>query len=64
MSQMVKGTTGNPTETADCAHGSSWTLNQELGSLHGAYLGPLHVFESCVAWSVGKTPNSEIRTCL
>ena len=34
-------------------YGGSPTLDQQLGSLHRTHLGPLHVCDSCVAWSVG-----------
>lgn len=47
---------GEPTETADLNHGSSWTLDRQLGSLHGTDLGLLHMCDSCVACAVCGAP--------
>ena len=51
---------GEPTETADL---SSWELmdSEPTGSLHETDLGPLHVFDSCVSWSLCKAPSNENR---
>lgn len=54
----VKFMMEKPTEMADCANGRSQTLDQQLGSLHGTSLGPLHVSDSCVPWSVRGAPGS------
>lgn len=44
------------------ACGSSWTLDQELGSLHETKVGPLLVGSSWVAWSVWGASGSGTRT--
>lgn len=41
---------------------SWWTLDQQSGSLNGIYLGPLHVCNNCVAWSLRKASNRESGT--
>ena len=62
MSNRVKIITGKLTETGTC--GSAWTLDLELGSLHGTKLGPLHVDISFVALSVCGIPGSGTRIYL
>lgn len=42
----------NPQSQLTWAHcGSAQTVDPQLGILHGTILGPLHVGDSCVAWS-------------
>lgn len=53
---------GNPQRELTQACGSSQTLDQELGSPHGTDLGPLHVGDTCVAWSIYEAPSSGIWT--
>lgn len=55
--------TEKPTETINQANGSSQTLGGQLGGLQGANLGPLHVDDSGVTWSVCGAPRSGSRTC-
>lgn len=46
---VVKIMTGKPIETADM---SLWELvDSEHGNRHRNYLDPLHVGDSCIAWS-------------
>lgn len=54
---------GEPDSRPELFLGSSLTLNRQLGSLQGTGLGPLHVCNSCVAWSVLSAPRSGITTC-
>lgn len=41
-----------PPETASLADGNSQNLNKQLGGLHGTNTGPLHIFDSFLAWFV------------
>lgn len=51
---------GVPQRQLIFTHGSSQTLDQQLGSLHGTGLGPLHVCDYCVTWCHCRDPTSEI----
>lgn len=53
---------GNHDERLMGANGSSETLYLQLESLHGTYLGRLHVSGSCVTWFVCGAPCCLIRT--
>lgn len=59
----VKIMVGQPTEIDDLGSESSCTLDQQLGSLQGTYLGPLYVHDRCVAWSVCGSPRTGNRIC-
>lgn len=52
----------NP-QKANLAHGNSQSWNQQPGSPQGTYLGSLHVCDSCIAWSVCRTPSNGSRAC-
>lgn len=54
---------GHPQRQLTQACGSSWTLDQQLGSIHWMDLGLLHVGDSYVAWYTCGVTSSETRIC-
>lgn len=63
MIQAIGVMAREPTETADLSMWEFMVSGPKLGSLHGTNLGPLHVCDSCIIWSLCKAPSCEIRTC-
>lgn len=62
MSKRIKIMKGK--HTADLSSKTSHNLSQQLGSLHGNELGPLHVGHSSVASSICGAFNSGARIYL
>ena len=48
---------GNPQKQLAWVCGRTWIIDQHLASLHGTYVGPLHVWDSSVTWSVCGAPS-------
>lgn len=57
MIQAIGVMAREPTETADLSMWEFMVSGPKLGSLHGTNLGPLHVCDSCIIWSLCKAPS-------
>ena len=48
---------------ASLANGNLQSLNQKAGVLYGTNLHPLHIWDSCIAWSICRSLDDGMKGC-